>query len=291
MSNSQKQNAPTVGQGDEGSDQNPEGTIMTSVTEAATIREARAAAAKSGTVAADPDIRIKDAPDHKAQTRTNRERAADVVSLRDAKLAEEVLAHAPLFIVQSTNHVLVWRSGTGTWFRRGGSVGIRKWHQADGARAFVVFLHVGANEDDLKNLLHAVEKARRGEGLNEWRRANTPEADDLTFTLQYTSFSYGDPYVYGDRSPKVSVCDERQCVHKWHTEYGEHVMDSLDNRLTGGSGFYTLSVYRPLDEDEWKVSVYTDEFFGTPDDVAKFVNDLQWMTEECRRANMKAVAA
>jgi hypothetical protein len=260
---------------------------MTSVTYAAEIREARAAAARPGTVAADPTIEIRDTPDLHARTRTHRERNEDVASLRDAKLAENELAGAPLFVVRSSTPkpALVWRGGTGMWFRRGGAVRIQRWPQPDGPRSFVVSLHEGANKDDLEFLLYAVERARRGEGLVEWDQVTAPWADELTFKLAYTSAQYEDPYTTRDLSPKVAPCDDPVCVDKWHEEYGEHTIDTVERKLVSGGGQYVVSVYRLVDEDRWKVSVFTDEFYGSPEDVAMLVSDLQWMAAECRRAN------
>ncbi|WZH38753.1 MAG: hypothetical protein PIR02_08780 [Microbacterium enclense] len=276
---------------------NQTGPIMTdSATEhqpaptstAAQARAARAKAAARGTIAADPRIVIEDAPTPVSETRAATVQDAEVVSLRNARLAEDELAHLPVFIVKGTGgrHAKVWRSTDGKWWRRGGAVRIQRWPEQDGPRAFVVYLHEGANRGDLDMLLGAVERARSGKGLaDEWERIEQPWADELTFKLTFSSWSYVDPYTHRDPSPRVYPCNEPLCLRKWHEDGVTHVLDEVRVKLPDMRGQYSVSVTRCLDEDTWIVDVFTDEFFGTADDAAEFASHLQWMTAECRKAN------
>lgn len=247
-------------------------------------RKARAAAARPGTIAADHRLEIGEKISRSAKV----VRESDAVFPQTRRLAEDELAHLPLYVVNTKTgrRACVWRSGDGRWWRRGGAARIQRWPTPDGERAFVIFLHKGANRDDLKFLLRTVERARAGKGIDEqWSLLTSSWADDVTYTLDYPSRRYDDPYTHEDRCPAVTACTEPRCRDRWHEEYGVHTVDEVERKLHGDAGHYSVRVTRALDEPEWTVDVYTDEFYGTPDDVAQLVNDLQWMQVECRRAN------
>ncbi|GAA1733049.1 hypothetical protein [Microbacterium paludicola] len=251
-------------------------------------RETRSGAARRGTIAADPDVDISDAPIVTAKTVKPSEDALP----RQERLAETHIAGLPVLIRETVrgSRVHVWRDPQGSWWRNPGTVSIRPALDGDG-RAIVVTLYVGANESDLKWLLEWVDRARSGAGLDsDWQHVSAEWADDHTFVLDYDSRPYADPYTHRDKSPKVTVCGEPLCIHKWHTEDSWHELDSVYEEPHPGVT-YSISVEKLLAEDEndepdgWFVNVHTSEFYGTPDDVARFVNDLQWMQQECRRAN------
>lgn len=166
----------------------------------------------------------------------------------------------------------------------------------------MIILLVGANRDDLEHALNVVARTRAGaESRNvSWSKRGkdwADWADDRTFIYEFTSRRYADPYTHEDHSPSVAACADPSCSERWHeTELGVHKIDRIGRQLAGGSGAYEIAVTRALTEEHWTVDVFADDFYGTPADVASFVSDLQWMQEECRRANerlvqSKAVAA
>ena len=250
-----------------------------------TTRKARAAEAHRGSIAADHRIVIEHTPSSGAVVVMLRNEEPSAAAVR---LAEDEFAHLPLFVVRSRigARARVWRGSDGKWWRAGGMVHIRRWPDAGGERAFVVFLFKGANEGDLNLLLDFVKRARTGVGFDaEWRKITSPWADEYTFALALNSRRYADPYTSEDRSQRVVVCDDALCVEKWHTVHGRHELDGVSKKLPDCRGSYQVSVTRELDADAWTVDVYTDDFYGAPEDVAGFVSDLQWMQEACRRAN------
>jgi hypothetical protein len=257
-------------------------------------RKTRAAEARTGTVAADHRIEIVDAPNTSAVV-TMRPLHPAKPDARAARLAAGEFASMAVHVVQTraSRRAQVWRTADGEWWRRGGTVRIQKWPEPDGARSFVVFLWKGANEDDLKFMLEQVERARQGIAFDdEWQRVTSDWADDLTFACTL-SRSYLDPYTHRDDSLHVHACDDALCIRKWHKTYDRHELDEVRKQIPSKEGSYRIAVGRDVDAppNGWIVDVYTDEFYGTPDDVAAFVSDLQWMQEECRRANEKAVSA
>lgn len=254
-------------------------------------RKARAAAARPGTIAADHRIAIDDRPARTVYTdgsKQARKRYCDP----SESFTDEELATLPLRITNApSSRVLVWRGPDGTWYRNGAWLRIRP--RKDGAgREYQIVLLKGANRDDLQVMLRAIARLRNGEHHQRWKRVNPTEpgwewADDQTYTYSFCSRTYNDPYTHSDRSPDVTACTEPRCRDRWDEEYGVHVVDEVKRTFESDSGPYSYSVRvtRGLDEDQWSVDVYTDDFFGTPDDVARLLNDLQWMQEECRRAN------
>jgi len=252
-------------------------------------REERAAKARKGTIAADPEVEI-DAGVDLGATVVDRDARREPAAARTVRLAEAEFAHLPVYVVRSRSErrTRIWRSADGKWWRRGGTVRIQRWPELDGPRAFVVFLWAGANEGDLKFMLRQIARARRGAGFErEWGRVDASWADELTFACTL-SRGYCDPFTWADDAGPVTVCDEALCVEKWHGEYGAHHLDEIERILPDGHGSYKISVQKELkdyDERGWTVDVYTDEFYGSPEDVAALVSDLQWMQEECRRAN------
>lgn len=238
-------------------------------------RDRRAAAAPEGCIAADPSIDIAETPDVDAGTTAPPAEATP----REERFAEAELAGLPLVLRESrTRRVKVWRDGRGRWWRRGGSVRVQPVEREHGAepRAFVVTLHEGANEDDLRFLLNMVKRARTGAGWDTlWRPAGT-----AAHLLGYDSRLYADPYSHSDSSARVAVCDEPRCVHRWHlAEWSLHQMDEI--RKDG----YVISVERAHDEDSWRVAVDARDFAGTPAEVAAFINDVEWARRDCERAN------
>ncbi|MBP2419662.1 hypothetical protein [Microbacterium imperiale] len=252
-------------------------------------REQRAAKARPGTIAADPRIDIFDTPTE-ATMYDEPERKVEYVDPSEHLSAEEIAA-MPLWFRSSSSPVQVWRSMDGTWWRDSGHLRIQLCK--DGVRRFVLFLSDGATRTDLKHLLDTVHRHRAGKTRRAWRQHSAGfggSGDDLTFSLAFHHREYADPYTHRETDLEVAVCDEPLCGADWHDGYGTHEADSVTRKLPEGRGRYQISVTRmPEAGEPWKVDVFSDEFFGTPEDVALFVSDLQWMSETCRRANESAV--
>lgn len=272
-----KEEAPGAGGNQpEGENQKP---AKDSVESKAT-RRARAAAARPGTVAADHRIIIEDTPDTDAEVT----KPSGTATRRHARLADTELARLPLIIRHGTagRRARIWRTTDGQWWRRGGTVQIRRCPSLDGARAFVVTIWKGANSDDVRFMLKTVERTRRGEDFGFfWDRIVAGWADEHTYTSG-TSRVYRDPYTHGDFSQRPMVCDVPLCRSQWHEGDPLHEVGAID-----GDGYW-INVCRTADEDLWHVDVHADYAEFTPDQVADFVNDLQWMRAECERANAKA---
>ncbi|MDQ1217980.1 hypothetical protein [Microbacterium arborescens] len=277
-----KKKAPDAGQGVEG--QNPEGNNMS---DSKVARERRAAKARPGTIAANHTVAITDTP-------SDAWLSPDAAPIEFVDVAEkfdsETLATMPMRIRATKERAEVWRAHDGSWYRHAGFVRIQPCD--DGVRRFVVLIPQGANRDDVEHLLRSVRRARNGELGHRWAQVTSDWADELTFSLRFTSRPYRDPHMFTDHSQPAFVCDEPLCRDSWHDGYGTHEADSVTRKLPEDRGRYSISVTRmPEGGEPWKVDVMADDFFGTPEDVAAFVSDLQWMSETCRRANEGAVAA
>lgn len=290
-------NAPTAGQGDEGEDQNPSrGTIVIDTTQTESEAEAAATAARHErammafphTAAADPDIIIRDTPvmDFEHVALAKLKASPSTQTPRRKRDVIEMFSALPVRFTRSSSsaHVSIWRTMDGRWWRKPGVV--RSQLMPDGQRAFNVILYIGANEADVTFLLTMVAKARAGEGIDEmWRPVQAEWADELTLKCAM-SRPYDDPYRLFDDEAKVVVCTEPRCVEQWHHAFGVHTMETI-SRETGDGG-YDIRAVLPLDADEsvgWTVDLQADDFRGADNDVSSLVNDLQWVHEECRRAN------
>lgn len=255
-----------------------------------TSRKTRASSARPGTIAADPHIRIEDKP-VKSMTMKGETPPFEIVHLVDV-FTEDELRTAPLRIVNaSTARARVWRSASGAeWYRNGFYVRIRT--NNEGVLHFQVVIHKGANRGDLDHALRIVDRARNGNSTDGWTLV--PDTGyGIFYTAAFTSREYGDPYVNRDYGLRVTACTAPKCREKWHEEDSMHVLDSVSRDLRHGVGSYEIEVRKPTEEPgaDWTVDVRMDEFFGAPEDVTTFVNDLQWMQEEARRANQPETTA
>lgn len=257
-------------------------------------RQARATAATAGSIAADVMLRIVDRPtDTVTQIETNESAPGRYVSPADVFTGEE-LAAMPLRIVNATSgRAEVWRGPDGTWYRSGAFLRIQPVKGGTGSEFKVIVLQ-GANRDDLRTVLRAVERLRAGDRSWRWEKRGTdwaPWADERTFSFAFHSRQYADPYTHADPSPRVEACTVPGCRDQWHeADIAVHTLDSTERDL-GERGGYSITVSRTGNEPDWIVDVHTDEFYGTPDDVALLVSDLQWMQETARRANETAEPA
>lgn len=259
----------------------------TAESSAKTTRKNRARAAIPGTIAANPRIIVEDSPDLEAETGSI-DKITSGIDVRDLFTADE-LSELPIVIRNSrVERTRVWRSGNGEWWRVGGRLRLQL-DRRTGIRSLVVLLCRGANEDDLQWILRAANRTRATDLGALWDRIEASWADERTFTLGFCARPYGDPYTHRDASPEVVACDMDLCRDKWHHRNGVHVLDEIERNLPEKRGTYRLRVIHEGANDDagngWIVETYTDDFYGIADDVATFVNDLQWMQGECNRAN------
>lgn len=267
-----EEKAPDLLEQGEGKNQKPsEDSVWSKAT-----RHARARAARRGTVAADHRIAIKDTPDRTATVHRRPTAPAPDPTPRAQRFAADV-ARLPLVIRRTSigNRTHVWRTADGLWWRKGGLIQIRPG--ALGERAFVLTLFKGANASDVKFLLRIIADARAGIGLDLWMRVTAPWADDQTFLFD-SSRLYEDPHTHIDTSSRALVCDEPRCVHQWH-DYPLHELDSAE-----GDG-YSITVSRYGKAKDWHVDVDVNGCEFSPTELARFINDLQWMRTECERVN------
>lgn len=255
-------------------------------------RKARAAAAQHGTAAADAKIDIisKIATEIIPWDQVSGTPLVDeLVSPADIFTGEE-LATMPLLIRKGHAgcRTKIRRSADGTWWRRGGDLYIR---EIEGRRCFVIYLWKGATKRDLDSLRAEVDRTRV-QGRSSWVRSTTTRADEKTLWFRFAEYACKDPFThvaYGDRDDeRVFICTDSLCTEKTHYgKEGRHVLDAIYKTIREGVT-YEISVVKDVtdsDDRGWYIDLCTDEFYGTPNDVSTFVNDLQWMREECRRAN------
>lgn len=207
----------------------------------------------------------------------------------------EELASMPLeFRISKQTTVSVWRADDGSWFRGCGLVRIQRL--SDGRVGFKITLFKGGTREDIRFLERLVEHAREGK-TDGWKKLDPNEfawCDDRTFSVALRHRPTVDPQLRDrDASDLVIECDDDRCRDAWHLANGSyHQLDWISRELKRGEGSYDIRIERPTDEPAapWNVNVYANEFYGHPDDVAEFVNDLQWLTAECAKANANATA-
>ncbi|WP_431795644.1 hypothetical protein [Microbacterium enclense] len=248
-------------------------------------RKVRAANARPGTIAADRRIDVIDAPEPREAVHYSDD--APIPTYVAPAFTEEEMETMPLVVVNSTTtRVQVWRGPDGAWYRRGAWLRLQPRRDGEGSE-FRVLLCKGANRADLEAMLKIVESARAGRLKQRWEKRGkdwASWADDRTYTYAFNSRTYVDPYTHSDLSPDVTACTEPLCVERWHEDGTMHRLDEITRKLPERRGQYSLAVTM-VPGEAWQVDLFTDEFFGTPDEVAALVSDLQWMAAECRRAN------
>ncbi len=280
-----QKNAPGTWQGVEGVNDSgsKQESVAISVPSGKRARKARARNARRRSVAADHRIVIEDVPAPGIYladnpTKTSRGQLCDPRELFSA----DELASMPLVIRKTPSgaRARVWRSHDGTWYRCGGYLRIE---DVNGRRVFQITLSKGANLDDLAFLRREVDRLRTGNSRRTWRGVVGSLADERTLVHEFRHRPYADPYLNRDPSPRVRVCEEPKCRDQWHGDYDAHTLDAVSHDTDDGS--YSIAVRRERNASTWCVTVYADDFYGTPKDVSAFVNDLQWMRAECERAN------
>lgn len=254
-------------------------------------RKARAKNAVKGTPAADPRIKITDSPSLGCVYlgAEKSPHGAELVDPHDAFSDEEIEGMPVVYVAATYGRLHIWRDRKGSWFRTAGRISIRL---RDGERVIQVALFDGADEHDLLWFYEAIELLKASRRKNpEWVRIVSDWADDRTFALVFTARSYADPYTNRSAAAKVFVCAEKRCREQVHTVGDTHTLETLTRSL-GEYFAYEIEIlkYSHLADQKWHVDVSSGEMTeATPEMIATFVNDLNWMAIECANANAKEV--
>lgn len=250
--------------------------------------------ARPGTVAADPDVEILPAgsPDHRSGF--SLAPRPDLDSM-EVDWANEHLASAPVIVstLASQSRTQIWQAANLNWYRRAGQIHVRN---RDGAYRFEVLLAPGANRDDYNFLRLTIEDARSGRFERHGWQPYLDDAGERAWRFKY-SRHYLDVdethflYEARDDSPKVIPCDDDRCRELVHDAAGDtHVADDTETddyeisveRLVGGEGevpdYRVCLVLKRSDVDMPAAA------------AASLANDLQWMSESCRRVNLQHAA-
>lgn len=252
-------------------------------------RKIRAKNAIKGTLAADKRIKITDRPNIDCVYVGSHEspHGKEMIDPHDAFSDDELADMPVVYVASNIGRVHIWRDERGRWWRSAGYVRIRL---REGIRVIVVGLYDGADEHDLWRLDNTIEKLKSGRAENpEWVRITSDWADDLTFALVFTSRPYVDPYTTRSEAEQVFVCDEKQCRDQVHKLEDHHTLDTLA-RSVGKHFGYEIEIvkYSHKDSAKWHVDIESRELSeATPEMIAAFVNDLNWMSIECAIANKK----
>lgn len=211
-----------------------------------------------------------------------------------------------------TRYVLVdaprhetFRVPDGHSYRSAGTLHIRPCK--DGKLRFVAYMHTDAVNHDFLYFERVINNARFGR-MAGWGR-HTFKNGDEGWVFDYPNYhidNLGDfkpAHVIVDE-PSDSAgqtgygsswgypCTESQCREKYHEhEDGSHTLDCLENAPTT-RGYYEIEICKDMTKpaSDWYVNVWTggDLTELTPEQIATFANDLQWMGIECSNANNRA---
>lgn len=259
-----------------------------------TTRRARAAKAPIGSVAANHRIVINSSVSSSTIYEGDAPEGDEVFLAPSDLFTAEELATMPLVVKQSVRgRALVWRSSNGDWWRQGAYLRVQKRVGGDG-HEFRIIVYKGANEADLQDLLNVVQKLRLGDGYQDrklWARIDADWAGERDIKLRFGHRKYADPWTAKDESPAVLVCDEPRCREKWHTrDYPYHLLDEVRRQPRTGIDYWACVAKDVKDTGRgWYLEVSVAEFEGSIEDMGALVSDLQWMQEECRRANQANV--
>jgi hypothetical protein len=254
------------------------------------IRRIRAKNAIKGTIAADPVVKITDAPSTTC-VYLGAQRSPDghtMIDPHDIFTEEEIAALKVVYVVDRGRRVHIWRDGKGRWFRTAGYVAIK---MRGGERVIQIGLSKGADTQDVAAFEEAVTRLREGRTKHpEWRRSAASWADDRTLQLVFASRRYVDPYEWKPSAPKVEVCTEARCRDQIHEAGDSHTLEVLARSL-GRYFQYEIDItkYSHVDDALWLLNINggTELSEATPEMIASFVNDLNWMAIECDTANKK----
>lgn len=154
---------------------------------------------------------------------------------------------------------------------------------------FTIILAVDATQTDLEAARALLQKIKHGKfrQTHQWKLLASGALDLLVTGRAIRAVEPDAPVI---------PCSEPRCTEHWHVASDSHTAESIYREVSNGG--YTIEVRKELDVEDgpdWYIDVFTDEFYGSPEDTASFISDLAWAQEECRRANahtaIQAVAA
>lgn len=209
------------------------------------------------------------------------------------------------YVLVDTPRHETFKTPDGTSYRSAGSLYVRPCK--DGELRFVAYMHADTVHHDFLYFDRVINNARFGrmagwdrytfkngdegwifdypnyhiDGLDEFKPAHVivEEPSDGAGHVGYGS-SWGYP------------CTDSRCREEFHEhETADHTLESLEYDLTS-RGSIEIEICKDMraPDSDWYLNVWTggDLTELTPEQVARFANDLQWMGIECANANSRA---
>lgn len=200
-----------------------------------------------------------------------------------------------------------FRTPSGNTYRCAGRLYVRMC--TDGVRRFVAYMHEDSYQHDFRYFDRVINAARFGR-MDGWARYTFKDGSE---GWMFEAPNYGIVGKHDFRPARIRitsptegaghngygetwgyVCEEPLCREEFHDqEDPSHILESLENTFSDKAGYEIEICKDPTRPDSrWYVNLWMSEDLTelTPDDVAKFANDLQWMGIECATANAKQVA-
>lgn len=212
-----------------------------------------------------------------------------------------------LYVLDERPRLPSFRTPAGVTFRDAGMLYVRTGK--DGVRRFVAYVYPDSTNYDFEFFDRAIVRARYGrmEGWVRhtfkdgtegwWFQASLYSVDGITDPRPASVIITDEsetPRLKGSGSTWGYPCEEPRCREEFHDrEDPSHTLESLENDFSGKGGYEIEICKDPTrPESRWYVNLWMSEDLTelTPEDVAKFANDLQWMGIECATANAKQQA-
>lgn len=281
-----KENAPDAGQGVEGLI--PEGSNLMN----------QSVALSTDNTKVDREAKTLPFPRRRPHT------PEEVAFARDEGLSDLPVRYVLLSKPRGAN----FATPDGGHFRPAGRLNVRRCR--DGVRRFVAYLHPDSIRHDFRHLDHAIANATCG-GMEGWRR-HTFKGDDDGWVFGYTSYQIDglknaipaeiiitetsdSPGLVGYGTEWGIPCTEPRCMNTHHENLDEsHTLETL-TRKVGDYFEYEIEIvkYAGKTDAKWHINIDggTELSEATPEMIASFTNDLNWMSIECATANAKESAA
>lgn len=170
----------------------------------------------------------------------------------------------------------------------------------DGVRRFVAYMYPESTHHDFRYFDRIMTLASGGR-MEGWSRRTFKDGDEGWFfdyqnirMRQPNGEPLPDPIPAGiiDDETWGYRCDEPACREKYHDEIdGNHTHEALERELNKYSNYEIEIVKDGASPDsDWYLNVWTgsnDMTELTPEQLATYVNDLNWMAIECQTLNAK----
>ncbi|MFJ4999892.1 hypothetical protein ACIP5T_17200 [Microbacterium sp. NPDC088619] len=192
----------------------------------------------------------------------------------------------------------------GDTFRSAGDLYIRTCR--DGVRRFTAYMNEGSVQHDFRYFDRVVADAMSGR-MDGWVRHTFKDGDE-GWAYEYPNYQIDHikevkpacviveeeseaAMLVGFGSEWGYPCEEPRCREEYHEHDAvNHSLEVLENQLTERGG-YEIEICKDIKYPElgWVLNVWTgpDLTELTPEQVATFANDLQWMGIECATTNAK----